>query len=188
MAYCKESSKKYYLKNRERLLALKKVRYENDPQFKERVKNRASIQITPNGYMVDYYATNKKYFSDYAKERYNTNPQHKLAVQMRNRFNELLKKQTTKKNNSVMKYLGCGLDEYKLYIESKFEEEMNWDNQGDVWELDHIKPCDSFDFSKEEEIFKCFNFKNVEPLFKTTLIAESLGYEGYIGNRNKTNH
>jgi hypothetical protein len=55
---------------------------------------------------------------------------------------------------------------------------MNCENYGEVWEVDHIIPL-----SKEGS----FNYKNTQPLFKTTKIAESFGYVGYIGNRNKSN-
>ena len=64
---------------------------------------------------------------------------------------------------------------------------MNWSNHGTIWEIDHIIPCDSFDLTKLEEQEKCFHFSNLQPLFKTTEIAESLGYKGYIGNREKSN-
>ena len=48
--------------------------------------------------------------------------------------------------------------------ENKFEDGMNWDNQGE-WHIDHIKPCDKFDLSKEIEIEKCFHYKNLQPLW-----------------------
>ena len=64
---------------------------------------------------------------------------------------------------------------------------MSWDNHGDIWEIDHILPCSSFDLTKLEEQQKCFHFSNHQPLFKTTQIAESFGYKDEIGNRNKKN-
>ena len=41
---------------------------------------------------------------------------------------------------------------------------MNWDNYGSYWEIDHIKPVNTFDLSKEKEILECFNYKNTRPL------------------------
>jgi hypothetical protein len=64
---------------------------------------------------------------------------------------------------------------------------MNWENQGMVWEMDHIKPCDSFNLGILEEQYKCFHYTNIQPLFKTTEIAEQNGYKNEIGNRNKSN-
>jgi hypothetical protein len=61
---------------------------------------------------------------------------------------------------------------------------MNWDNHGIIWEIDHIKPCASFDLSDIEQQKQCFHYTNLQPLFKTTDIAESFGYDE-AGNRNK---
>jgi len=56
-----------------------------------------------------------------------------------------------------------------------------------VWEVDHIKSCFKFDMNIVEEQKQCFNYVNLQPLFKTTKIAESFGYTNQIGNRNKSN-
>ena len=71
------------------------------------------------------------------------------------------------------------------YLEDLFLPEMDWNNHGNVWEIDHILPIAYFDFSDEEQIKQCFHFSNHQPLFKTTEIAESFGYIDHIGNRNK---
>ena len=42
---------------------------------------------------------------------------------------------------------------------------MSWDNYG-KWEIDHIRPCASFDLSKPEEQYKCFNYMNLQPLWE----------------------
>ena len=64
---------------------------------------------------------------------------------------------------------------------------MDWKNWGTVWEIDHIKPCSSFDLTNLDHQKQCFNFKNTQVLFKTTEIAEQYGYINEIGNRNKSN-
>jgi hypothetical protein len=64
---------------------------------------------------------------------------------------------------------------------------MTWENHGMVWEIDHIKPCSSFDLTDLKQQQECFHFLNQQPLFKTTQIAESFGYNNHIGNRNKGN-
>lgn len=65
---------------------------------------------------------------------------------------------------------------------------MNWDNHGEIWEIDHIKPCDSFNLTDIEQQKQCFHYTNTQPLFKTTDIAGSFGYNDEIGNRNKSNN
>ncbi len=44
-----------------------------------------------------------------------------------------------------------------------------------------------FDLTKEEEQKLCFHYTNLQPLFKTTQIANSLGYNE-IGNRDKSDN
>ena len=32
------------------------------------------------------------------------------------------------------------INNFKLYLESQFQNDMNWDNHGLIWEVDHIIP------------------------------------------------
>jgi hypothetical protein len=92
------------------------------------------------------------------------------------------------KNNKykpTLKLLGCSIKKFKLYLESQFKPEMTWENHGDIWEIDHIKSCASFDLTDIEQQQECFHYTNLQPLFKTTKISESFGYINEIGNRNK---
>jgi hypothetical protein len=68
-------------------------------------------------------------------------------------------------------YLGCTIQEFKVYIEAMFLLGMNWHNHGrnkintKIWQLDHIIPCNQFDLSKEEDRLICFNYKNFQPMW-----------------------
>ena len=95
--------------------------------------------------------------------------------------------QNLKKPKNSIKYLGCAQEEYKTYLESQFLPEMSWENQGKVWEIDHIKPLSSFSLIDQKQIEQAFHYLNTQPLFKTTEIALSFGYVDQIGNRNKSN-
>lgn len=92
-----------------------------------------------------------------------------------------------KKSLSSEVILGCSTKELILYLEQQFLPEMTHENYGEVWEIDHIIPLSNFDLTKKEEKKKAAHYTNLQPLLKTTTIAEMLGYEGYIGNRNKSN-
>ena len=41
---------------------------------------------------------------------------------------------------------------------------MNWDNYGEYWHIDHVRPCCTFDFSDPEQQKICFNWRNLAPL------------------------
>ncbi len=123
--------------------------------------------IKKKDWYINQYKINQVYKLKWEKEKYKIDHNHKLKSNLRCRLNQILKKQKTYKNNNTLKYLGCSLNEYKLYLESQFQNDMNWDNHGLIWEVDHIIPCSSFDLTIEDNIYKCFNYKNTQPLYKS---------------------
>ena len=135
----------------------------------------------------EWLNNNKEKYNYHHKQRYKNDIIYKLKKNIRTSLWQHLKssKQYNKFKSSI-KLLGCKLEEYKQYLESQFKPEMNWNNHGEVWEIDHIIPCDNFDLTILEEQEKCFHYTNLQPLFKTTKIAEQYGYKEE-GNRNKSN-
>jgi hypothetical protein len=89
------------------------------------------------------------------------------------------------KTDTTLEYIGCSAFELKEYLEKKFYKEMNWENHGIIWEIDHIKPVNMFNLENEEERKLAFHYTNLQPLFKTTDIAKQFGYNDIIGNKNK---
>jgi hypothetical protein len=66
-----------------------------------------------------------------------------------------------------MNLLGCSIEEFKQYLQKQFKEGMTWSNYGQHgWVIDHIYPCCKFDLSIEEEQRECFNYKNLQPLWR----------------------
>jgi hypothetical protein len=100
-----------------------------------------------------------------------TNPQWKLKANLRGRYLDALKRHTSggkvNKYHSAIKLLGCNIEYYKQYLEQQFQQDMTWENHGKLWEIDHIRPCASFDLTKEKEQKQCFNHTNTQPLYKS---------------------
>jgi hypothetical protein len=164
----------YYVENKEQIIN----------QHKEyTATNKEYIYSRNQKYSKTHYTNNSNMYKEYMINRYHTNIQTKLSHSLRCRLNNSLKDSKI----SAKKLLGCNIKEYKQHIESQLKPEMNWNNHGKVWEIDHIKPCDSFDLTDIEQQKQCFHYTNLQPLFKTTSIAESFGYNE-IGNRNKSNN
>jgi len=74
-----------------------------------------------------------------------------------------------KKNVRTEFILGCSFEDFKLYIERKFENWMSWENNGvytgnynETWQLDHIIPISQA--KSEEEIMKLNHYTNFRPL------------------------
>jgi hypothetical protein len=167
-------SKKYGIKNKDKISQYNKIYRKNN---KETIDKK--IQMYQINNKEKLYSRNTKYHF----EKYNNDPLFKLKRLLRDRiYKTLVNKNVTSK---TLKLLGCSVKEFKLYLEKQFLPEMNWENHGEIWELDHIKPCASFNLINEEEQEQCFHFFNYQPLFKTTEIAEKFGYINQIGNRNK---
>mgnify|MGYP001591990549 FL=1 len=76
-----------------------------------------------------------------------------------------LTKNNEYKTKHTIEYLGCTIEEYRTHLELKFTPEMNWENYGSYWEIDHIKPIDSFNLNDPDELIKCFHYTNTQPMF-----------------------
>ena len=73
------------------------------------------------------------------------------------------------KSQSTQEIIGCSFEEFKSYLESKFEDWMNWENYGLFngeyvfgWDIDHIIPLSSAD--GEEDVISLCHFTNLQPL------------------------
>ena len=183
-----QEKQKHNYKNQSQDPEWKKMKSDYNKEWnrnnKEKIKNYNKLWRELNqDYIKEYNSlpetkekTNKR-----VNEKYHNDHYYKLVSILRIRFYQVVKN----KSNSTLAFLSCSVDELKIYLESLFLPEMTWENHGDIWEIDHILPCASFDFTQDGSLEKCFHYSNHQPLFKTTEIAESFGYTDQIGNRNK---
>lgn len=105
-----------------------------------------------------------EYHKKWSKNRMLTNLNYKNSRRLRKRMHDVINKKTGL--DKTEKILGCSVSFFNQYIESKFQKGMTWENYGlHGWHFDHIKPCASFDLSKNEEIYKCFHYTNYQPLW-----------------------
>jgi len=113
-------------------------------------------------YSQKYYQKNREKILKYLKNRRKNDINYKLKCNLRLRLWHGIKGNV--KSNSTIKLLGCSIPELRKYLENKFKFGMTWENYGKVWEIDHIKPCASFDLSKPKEQRECFHYTNLQPL------------------------
>lgn len=145
-----ESRKKYYKNNRDKVQNRIKKYY---------LANKETV----NTYKSKWQKENSERRRIRLNERYKTEPNFRAAVNLRNRILKAL--DNKQKKGSTLKILGCSVDFFVKYLESKFIGEMSWKNHGVVWHIDHIRPCASFDLSKKSEQNKCFHYTNMQPLY-----------------------
>lgn len=185
----KEHNQIYYQKNKEKYQINSKKYYQtNQLKVKEKsIEWQRSHPKRKSEIQKKWNQQNLSYFRIWRKNKWDNDPLYKIRIILGNRLNEVLKKHQTYKNNNVIKLLGCSLNDLKLYISHQLLPEMSWENHGTIWEIDHIKPCASFNLIDIDQQKECFHYTNLQPLFKTTEIAENFGYVDQIGNRNKSN-
>ena len=88
---------------------------------------------------------------------------------LRTRVKCALKQQKTgliKKHGTTYELLGCTIEEFREYFKSLFTRGMSWKKllAAEI-HIDHIRPCVSFDLTKESEQRKCFHYTNLQPLW-----------------------
>ncbi len=150
-------AKKYREANREKYRLYSINRRKNNPEYVRKLD--AEWKLKNYDYVIsknhERWARRMKYDIPF-----------KLRVKLGNQLKAKLKAQKVRKKNSALEFLGCSIEEFKIYLESKFKSGMFWENHGRYgWHIDHIMPCASFDLTKEEDIKKCFHYTNMQPLW-----------------------
>lgn len=143
----------YWRKNKEILREKKKLQIANNPKYAASLKRSKA----------NWRKNNPHYTREYNKRRKSIDPCFKLRMGMRTRIYQALK--GFNKSSSVLKLLGCSIEEFKIYIEKQFKKGMNWENHGE-WELDHIFPLAKFNLTRKTHLAKAFHYKNYQPLWK----------------------
>jgi len=110
---------------------------------------------------------------------FHLSPQSKrVAINLRNRINGALS--GINKSASTHELLGCSVDEFVSYLESKFTDGMTWENRGrSGWHIDHIRPCATFDLTDPEQQRQCFHYTNLQPLWAKHNLSKGSKLELY---------
>jgi hypothetical protein len=147
----KEQMERANRKYRERLRA--------DPEFKARRAQHMKDWREKEG--------SKEFLSAYMRRQRAENPQYLMRDRLQARLNFVLSCAGEKKSATLEKYIGCTCLELANHIEAQFTRGMSWDNKG-TWNIDHIRPCASFDLTNLDQAQVCFNWRNLRPLEETT--------------------
>jgi len=145
----------------------------------EKIRNKEYYQShkeTIKQWMVKYRKTpaSKEKTNENRRLRYKNEPHFKIRHNLKNRVLSVLKGNC--KSNNTLCLLGCSLSQFQSHLISKFSPQMSWKHfmEGKI-HIDHIIPCINFDLTKPQEQKKCFNYKNIQPLWETTKIARENG-------------
>lgn len=113
-----------------------------------------------------WFENNKEHRRQYKRDFYarsKSDPNFRLKKALRGRFSKIIK--GIAKQKSILKYVGCSIEDLRLHLEQQFRDGMNWGNYGTCWHIDHIVPLCRFDHTEESQIYKAWNYMNLQPLF-----------------------
>lgn len=118
---------------------------------------------------------NRKMTNQWMKQKRKTCNVYRFKSNVRNLIYGSFKRGTNQfsKKAKTETILGCTIEEFRNYIESKFTEGMNLDNYG-KWHLDHIKPLALA--KNEEEIIQLNHYTNFQPLWAADNISKGAKY------------
>lgn len=164
----------------------RKNRYRTNPECRERQLEK--VLQRQRAHHDEYLVYQAQYRSEHPekwkykpadnekmKRRRATDPAFRIACALRSRVSSALN--GTAKATSTLDLLGCSAQDLKTYLEVQFQPAMSWDNYGQ-WEIDHIRPCASFDLSEPEQQRLCFHYSNLQPLWKSQNRQKSDRYDG----------
>ena len=171
----KDESKKYYLEHKEEKKEYKKeCRLEHKEEIKEKNKK----------YRLEHIDKIRSQKRKCHRNRLVNDPIYKRVRFTRNKYVNIIAKII--KNGDIsagndadcLKLFGTTVDGYKRHIESQFTDTMSWYNNGQInnpnkWQLDHIIPIGSFDFTIEENFTRAFHYTNTQPLMSSDHLEKS---------------
>lgn len=150
--------------------------YHKEKAYHKTDKNKLYVKNYEQEHKIEkkeYYNRTKDHWQDYQRkykrEKYANDILYRLKSIISSSIHQSLKRKNFKKSKRTIEMLGCTVAEFKLYLESKFEPWMSWENQGRYngesnygWDIDHIIPV--YLCKTEEEVIKSNHFSNLQPL------------------------
>ena len=190
---CKDCRKEYNVKNKEIIQEKNKEYYALNKSnlliknYEYRILNKEIISVQRQEYRnkeetkLHIKQKNKEYLpirKIKIKERRKTDTFFKVSEILRSKFNRAIKR------NKYSDFLGCDLHFFRCWIEYRFKSDMNWDNLGKIWQIDHILPINRFDFTINTDIKICFHWTNLQPLYTSENISKSdkIYFHHYFNN------
>lgn len=157
----KNIAKRSREKNRETINAKARLKYAEDPEYREQNQQKSKNWISN--------PENRAKANENRANRMKNDPVFRVCFFARHRITLFLQSKPENRSHS----LGCTHDEFRKHIESQFQPGMSWDNYGlKSWHLDHIYPL-SKAYDLGDEVFKAASsYKNIRPEWASANISK----------------
>ena len=174
----KANQKEYYQLKKD-ILNVKNKEYQKENKEtikiyidKYRIENRDKINTSNAEYRKNNKDKIKEAYKKSKNNRLKNDSLFRLRESISNNIRCSFKRSNHIKNSKTQDILGCTFNEFKLYLESKFEDWMTWDNYGNpkdgmyepnkTWDLDHVIPI-SISVT-EGDVIRLNHYTNFQPL------------------------
>jgi hypothetical protein len=160
--------KLYYETHKEELRIARKAYYTNHKSeiITKQLEYNNNHKDEYTKYQKQYYIANKKNLilkaGKYTRIKLDEDIYYKLKHLLRNRIRKAIKQNA--RHGSAVRDLGCSIEFFKEYIQSKFSDDMTWNNYSSFWILDHIVPLWKFDLTDRKQLLKAVHYTNLQPL------------------------
>lgn len=172
--YCDDISRREFrAKNQDHILRYARQYYWDNVEVvreKARERQKNTYWANPELYMQKTVESRRRNADTvnarlrvWRRERLRSDPQFRISCNLRRRMAHACKNISRGKLSSV-KNLGCSVEFLRSYLESKFDENMTWDNYGSYWHIDHIKPLSAFNLTDDKQFLEACHYTNLQPL------------------------
>jgi hypothetical protein len=141
----------------------------------------------------EWYQNHKDYYKQdeiknkqkaYITKRYNEDTIFRIRCTLRARLRAAIK--NDHKAGFAIDELGCSIEDFRVYLESKFQPTMSWENYGLYgWHIDHIKPLSKFNLTDPEQLKQACHYSNLQPLWSEENMQKSANNNEDYSNKIK---
>ena len=156
---CSRCIKKHWEQNnRENAIERQKRWLQGNPEYLKQYVRRPEVKRRVYGYL---------------KRLRKESPKYRLDCNMGIAIYQALKEK--KGGRRWESLVGYPLKDLMEHLEKLFDDKMNWENYGNYWQVDHIKPRSLFKytFPEDQEFKECWALKNLQPLEKIANLRKS---------------
>lgn len=164
----KEYKRNYFIKNKEVIKEKLSLLSNEEKERRKKIKKILNDNYINSEERKERSRINRRI---YHKMKMETDVLYKLKHGFQRRLNKSLKRGKFVHSSTIeiLDIIGCTFDDFKIHLEDRFEDWMNWDNYGKYngklrygWDIDHIIPISNA--VNEEEIVKLNHYTNMQPL------------------------
>ena len=152
----RERSREYFEENKEKIRATQRTEEYRAKRRERRKSNRQNE-------------------NSYQKNKRQTDHTYNLRCRVSSCISNTLSKRGVSKDHPTWQSLPYSPKDLADHLEKQFDENMNWDNYGSYWHIDHIYPQSllPYDSLLHENFIKCWALDNLRPLEKIENIKKS---------------